>query len=168
MGKKLEEYLPYAKFEGAIETALPVVLGSTLAVTGAVSFSTAPTGDTFFASYFGPPTEAATDRVFFVATRACTVVAISQVHAVAAGGASTLQVVKDTGTDAPGAGTNLLTNNTNAGFDLNATANTVQVGTLSATAADLVLAAGNRLAIDFANTVQSTAGLVVTVQLKTS
>lgn len=164
MGKKLEEYLPLVKFEGQLETALPVVLGSTLAVTGAVTFSTAPTGDTFFANFVGQTTEAATDRVFFVATRACTVVAISEVHSVAAGGASTLQVVKDTSTDAPGAGTNLLS----SAFDLNATANTVQAGALSATAADLVLAAGNRLAIDFANTIQSTAGLCVSVQLKTS
>jgi hypothetical protein len=49
---------------------------------------------------------------------------------------------------------------------LNATANTVQAGTLTSTTADLQLAAGDRLSIDFANAIQSTAGLVVTVQLK--
>lgn len=117
-------------------------------------------------SYIGQTTEAATDRVFFVATRAYRVLAISESHAVAAGGASVLQVTKDTGTTAPGAGTDLLTNNTNTGFDLNATANTVQAGTLTATAASLLLAAGDRLSLDFANTIQSTAGLVVTVSLQ--
>lgn len=114
----------------------------------------------------GQTTEAATDRVIFLANAAYQVVAIRQIHSVAAGGASKLQVTKDTGTTAPGAGTDLLTNNTNTGFDLNATANTVQVGTLTATTADLQLAAGDRLSIDFADTIQSTAGLVVAVSLK--
>ncbi len=114
-------------------------------------------------SFVGQTTEAATDRAFFIANRAYQVTAIRQVHSVAAGGASTLQVTKDTGTTAPGAGTDLLQS---TGFNLNATANTVQTGTLSATASDLQLAAGDRLSIDFANTIQSTAGLVVTVQLK--
>jgi hypothetical protein len=113
-------------------------------------------------SYVGQTTEAATDRPFFIANRAYQVTAIRQVHSVAAGGASTLQVTKDTGTTAPGAGSDLLS----SAFDLNATANTVQNGTLTATAADLLLAAGDRLSIDFANTIQSTAGLVVTVSLK--
>lgn len=110
------------------------------------------------ASYYFTGTPAATDQVFFVATRAYSIVSISQVHSVAAGGASTLQVTKDTSTNAPGAGTDILTNNTNTGFDLNATANTVQVGTFAAT----TLAAGDRLAVDFANAIQSSAGVVVT------
>lgn len=114
---------------------------------------------TFFT--IGAPA-AATDTVFFVATRAYIVVSVSEVHAVAAGGASKLQVVKDTGTDAPGAGTDLLTNNTNAGFDLAATANTVQVGTLTATLATKTLAAGDRLSVDFAQAIQSSSGIAVT------
>ena len=113
-------------------------------------------------SFVGQTTEAATDRAFFIANRAYQVTAIRQVHSVAAGGASTLQVTKDTGTTAPGAGSDLLS----SAFDLNATANTVQTGALTATTADLLLAAGDRLSIDFANTIQSTAGLVVTVSLK--
>jgi hypothetical protein len=104
---------------------------------------------------------AATDTVFFVATRPYIVVYVSEVHAVAAGGASVLQVTKDSTTAAPGAGTDLLTNNTNTGFDLNATANTVQVGTLVA-AATRTLAAGDRLAVDFAQAIQSSAGIAVT------
>lgn len=103
-------------------------------------------------------TPAATDKVFFIATRSMIVASISQVHTIAAGGVSTLQVTKDTGTDVPGAGTDLLA----TPFNLNATANTTQAGALAASAATLTLAAGNRLAVDYANTIQSTAGVVVT------
>lgn len=113
-------------------------------------------------SYYFTGTPAATDQVFFIANRALRVVSVSEVHAVAAGGASVLQVTKDTGTSAPGAGTDLLTNNTNTGFDLNGTANTVQSGTLVATAGVTTLAAGDRLAVDFANAIQSSSGVVVT------
>jgi hypothetical protein len=104
---------------------------------------------------------AATDTVFFVATRAYRVISISEVHAVAAGGTSTLQVTKDTSTNAPGAGSDLL----QAAFDLNATANTVQNGTLVATLATITLAAGDRLAVDFADAIQSSEGITVTVCL---
>lgn len=114
-----------------------------------------------FATYKFTGTPAATDLVFFVAPRAMRILGISQVHSVAAGGTSVLQVVKDTGTSAPGAGTDLLS----TGFNLNATANTVQTGALSTTPADLSLAAGDRLAVDFADAIQSSAGVVVTVMM---
>lgn len=103
-----------------------------------------------------------TDAVFFIATRPLLVTSVSEVHAVAAGGASALQVTKDSTTNAPGAGTDLLTNNTNTGFDLNATANTVQTGTLTATVATKTLAAGDRLSVDFADAVQASSGVAVT------
>lgn len=111
---------------------------------------------------------ATADSVFYVATRPMEVVAIRQVHSVAGsdGSAVNVQVVKDTGTDAPGAGTNLLTNNSNAGFNLKATANTVQTGTLTSTAATKKLAAGDRLSVDFAGTLTDVAGVVVTVTLR--
>lgn len=115
-----------------------------------------------FATYYFTGTPAATDQVFFLATRAMRVKTVSQVHSVAAGGTSTLIVTKDTSTNAPGAGTTVLTGS----FNLNGTANTVQTGTLSATGADLALAAGDRLAVKFANSIQSTAGLVVTVGMQ--
>lgn len=118
-----------------------------------------------FATYYFTGTPAATDTVFFVAPRAMQVIAASCVFSVTAGGASALQVVKDSGTNAPGAGTDLLTNNTNTGFDLALTANTVQVGTLVTTAGVCTLAAGDRLAVDFANAIQSSAGVVVTVAM---
>jgi hypothetical protein len=110
-------------------------------------------------------TEAATDRSFFVADRPYYVQSIACVFSVAAGGASALQVTKDTSTDAPGAGTDLLTDNTASGFDLNATANTPQYGTIATTAGVRKLAKGDRLSIDFANTIQSTAGLQINAQL---
>lgn len=108
-------------------------------------------------SYYFTGTPAATDQVFFVATRPFLVVSISEVHAVVAGATSTLQVTKDTSTNAPGAGTDLLS----AAFDLNATANTPQVGALVA-AATRTLAAGDRLAVDYANAIGTSAGVVVT------
>lgn len=100
----------------------------------------------------------AVDAVFFVATRPMIVTSVSQVHSVAAGGASTLQVTKDSTTAAPGAGTDLLS----AAFNLNATANTVQVGALVTTVATVTMAAGDRLAFDFADAIQSSAGVVIT------
>ena len=108
------------------------------------------------------------DESFFIANRAYEVVAIREIHATAGddAGAVSVQVTKDTGTNAPGAGADLLTNNTNAGFNLKGTANTVQVGTLIATQASLQLAAGDRLSVDFAGTLTTLAGVVITVSLK--
>lgn len=111
------------------------------------------------AVYFFTGAPAATNQAFFLAHRALVVKSIRQVHSVAAGGASTLTVTKDTGTAAPGAGTTLL----QGSFNLNATANTVQSGTLAASAATLTLAAGDRLSVNFANAIQSSAGVVVVV-----
>lgn len=109
----------------------------------------------------GPAVATAVDTVFFIATRAMKVRFISEIHGVAAGGASTLQVTKDTGTNAPGAGTDLLT----TAFNLNATANTVQVGALVGTAGVVDLVAGNRLAVDFANAIQASENVTVTACL---
>jgi hypothetical protein len=108
----------------------------------------------------------ATDRAIFLATRPFDIRLIDEVHSVAAGGASALQVTKDVTTDAPGAGSDLLSNNTNGGFDLNGTANTVQNGTLKTTAGLRKMNAGDRLSIDFAQAIQSTAGLKIAVSLK--
>lgn len=145
---------------GAIDN---MAIGATTPSTGAfTSLTVNGNAGTTCASYYFTGTPAATDQVFFLATRPFLIISISEVHAVAAGGASKLQVTKDTSTNAPGAGTDLLTNNTNTGFDLAATANTPQVGTLVAAAATKTLAAGDRLAVDFADAIQSSAGVVVT------
>lgn len=108
------------------------------------------------------------DEAFFVADRAYEVVSITEVHSVAGNdaGAVNVQVTKDDATDAPGAGDNLLTNNTNAGFNLKGTANTPQIGTLVATLATRRLAVGDRLSVDFAGVLTTLAGVVVTVMLK--
>ncbi len=112
-------------------------------------------------SYYFTGTFAITDTTFFIATRNMRVASISEIHSVAAGGASTLQVTKDTSTNAPGAGTDLLS----TAFNLNATANTVQHGTLVGTAGVVNLSRGDRLAVDFADAAQSSAGVTVTACL---
>lgn len=115
----------------------------------------------FFVSYTsGAPT--AVDTTFFVATRACIVKTISEVHSVAAGGTSTMTVMKDTGTTAPGAGTSL---HQSGSFNLNATANTVQNATVATTITTVSLAAGDRLSVHWANAIQSTTVICVTVGL---
>jgi hypothetical protein len=107
-------------------------------------------------------------QTFFVATKTYQVIAVSFVHGAAETSATTLYALltKDTGTTAPGAGTGLLTNNTNAGFDCKATANTVQTGTLTGTTANLQLAVGDRLAINFSAAATQLAGVTITVSLK--
>jgi collagen type VII alpha len=109
-------------------------------------------------TYFYTGTPAATNQAFFLATRALYLVEVSEVHAVAAGGTSTLGIYHDTSTTAPAGGTDVLS----ADFNLNATANTVQVGSLSATVATKTFAAGDRLSIKFVNAIQSSTGVVVT------
>lgn len=114
------------------------------------------------ATYYFTGTPDATNQVFFVADRPYLVVAATQVHSTAAGGTSTLDITNDSDTDAPAAGDLILA----APFNLNATANTPQAGTLSATAANLQLKVGSRLATKFNHAIQSSAGIVVTVVLK--
>lgn len=107
------------------------------------------------------------DQAFFIADRSYEVLDVREVHATAGndGGAVTLQVTIDSATDAPGAGVNLLTDNTNAGFDLKGTANTVQAGTLGALGTRYLLS-GDRLSVDFAGTLTTLAGVTVTTTLK--
>lgn len=108
------------------------------------------------------------DQAFFVADGSYLVTGVSCIHSTAGSDASAvnLQITKDTSTNAPGAGTDLLTDNSNAGFNCKATANTVQTGTLVSSEATRTLAAGDRLSLDFAGTVTALAGVVVTVSLR--
>jgi hypothetical protein len=107
------------------------------------------------------------DQSFYVATKNTQVTAAYYVHSTAGTDASAVnvQLTKDTGTDAPGAGTNLLTDNTNAGFNCKGTINVVQTGTLTGTTASLRLAPGDRLSADFAGTLTALAGVVMIVVL---
>ncbi len=105
------------------------------------------------------------DQCFFTATKTVKVTRVDYVHSTLGtnGSAVNVQLTKDVSTDAPGAGTNLLTNNTNAGFDCKAAINVVQNGTLSATAANLILVPGDRLGVDFSGTLTALAGVVMVV-----
>lgn len=108
------------------------------------------------------------DQNLFIADQAYQLTAVKCTFATAEATAANLrlQVTKDTSTNAPGAGTNLLTNNSDNGFDCKATANTVQTGTLTATEASLQLAAGDRIALDFEAAATELAGLTVSLTLK--
>lgn len=97
-------------------------------------------------------------RTVFVATRACRLKAVKEVHSTASS-SGTLQIEKCTGTTAPGSGTTLLTGT----MSLSGTANTVVSGTLIATVASLTLAAGDRLSIVIAGTMTNLVGGRVTL-----
>lgn len=103
-------------------------------------------------------------QAFFVAPVAMKVLKVSAVHSAAEATASSLtaDVLKDTGTDAPGAGTSVLGSTK---VNLKGTANTVQSPTLASSAATLTLAAGDRLALKPSAGGTEIAGLVVTVHL---
>lgn len=81
----------------------------------------------------------------FVARRGYQVTSIDYTPDTAQGGALTATVVKATGTATPASATTPM--HAAAGINLNGTAHTVQSITLTSTAADLVLAAGERIAI---------------------
>lgn len=122
------------------------------------------------ASHHAQAAGALVDQTFWICPAADNyqITGIDFVHAVAETTAANLrvQVTKDNGTEAPGAGNNLLTNNTNAGFDVKATANTIQNGTLTATTADLQLTADDRLSVDYEAGATEGVGVTITVTLK--
>lgn len=104
------------------------------------------------------------DQFIYVCNRPAIVTDVRLVYATAETTAATLtlQLTKDTGTNAPGAGTDLL----GTAFNCKATANTVQVGTLITTLATLTLAQGDRLGLDFSAAATELAGLCVAVALR--
>ncbi len=79
-------------------------------------------------------------------------------------GAVTLDVTKDTGTTAPGAGSSILT----AALSAKTAANTVNSPALSATVARLKLAAGDRLSLKTTGTLTALASVVVVVYMQSS
>lgn len=117
---------------------------------------------------FEVPTHASrTTYNVFVARRGYTITAIDYVPDVAQGATLTACVVKVTGTAAPatGAGANMQSSQT--GINLNGTANTVQSIALSGTAANLVLAAGDRIGIVLSGALSTGAGLLTVRMTKT-
>lgn len=112
-------------------------------------------------SFTGETVDLATNRVIFLADRPYYINSADQIHSVAAGGTSTLDITKEVTTGAPGSGTALLS----APFNLNATANTVQNGALATTAGLRKLNAGDRISIKFNHAIQSTAGNKIALRL---
>ena len=111
------------------------------------------------ATYFVTGTPAATNQVFFIATVPIRIVAMSEIHAVTSGGALTINLTKDTATNAPGAGLNIQTGS----FNINTTANTLQNGILSAVAGRLLFAAGERIGVNYTGAIGTASGIVITV-----
>lgn len=109
-----------------------------------------------------PILAATVDNTIFTANEDYKVTGVVYVPTIAGtGGAATIDVKKCTGTQLPSAGTTVVT----AAANLVGTINTPQALTLSATAANLVLASGERLAIDLTGTLTSVVGCL-TVFLK--
>jgi hypothetical protein len=99
------------------------------------------------ASFRVGPHATVTEYDLMVAPRAMQVTRIDVVPSTLQGGALTATVVKAVGTDTPVKTTTPM--HTADSINLNSGAYTVQNVTLTATTADLVLAAGNRIAIDY-------------------
>lgn len=102
--------------------------------------------------------------VFLIVPVACLVTSIKEVHEVLGtdGAAVTLNIEKLTNGVAPGSGSTLLS----TAFDLKATINTVQTGTLVTTAATRSLAINDRLALKKSGTLTAVAGVTVHVELQ--
>lgn len=97
----------------------------------------------------------------FIADRAYQLVSAEEAH-VTASTSGTLQVTKCTGTQAPGSGVNMLTSTLSTA----GTANTVVSGTLSGTAANTVLADGDRIALVTGGTATNYVGGALTIVLR--
>ena len=106
------------------------------------------------------------DQACFIADRVYTVLRIDEVHVVKeSSGTLTIMPRKAEGTEAASSGQALLS----AAFDATATVETVLNGSLTSTGADLILAAGDRLVLDFVTDVAGElSGVVVTFTLDPS
>lgn len=111
---------------------------------------------------------ASVDKWVFVADRAYQVLSVKEVHSVIGGSGAVVRPRKVTaaGTDAPGAAASTTVKElTQADFDLTSTIDTVVSGTLSATASDLLLAAGDKIGLNFGGTLTGLVG-VIAITLK--
>lgn len=106
------------------------------------------------------------DKWVFIADRAYQVVQIEEIHSVVGGASAAVRPRKVTNASAPGAAAGANVKElTQAAFDLTATVNTTQTATLTATAADLQLADGDKISLDFSGTLTGLVGLL-TITLK--
>ena len=112
-----------------------------------------------------PAAAGAVDRVIFTAPYECYVLHANLVSSTLGsdGGAVNLQLTKDAVADVPGAGTDLLANNTNTGFDLKATVNTPQYAQWKTTAGIRNLTRGQRISLDYAGTQTAVDGVFITL-----
>lgn len=99
-----------------------------------------------------------TEYNLFYARRAYLVTAITYVPDIAQGGALTATVVKTSGTATPSSGTTPM--HTAGTINLNGTAHTAQTVTLTTTTANLTLAAGDRIGLDFSGAMTVGSGLI--------
>lgn len=101
---------------------------------------------------------------FWIAPWPCFVERISEVHSSAGtdGGSVTLNIEKLTDGVSIGSGTAILS----TAFNLKATANTTQEGTLTATLVDRRLSTGNRLAMKSSGTLTSVANVTIMVEVR--
>lgn len=104
-------------------------------------------------------------QCFFIADRNYEIVDGSCIFDVTAGGAAKLAITIDKGTTAPGAGNVVQTDNTSAGFDMNATARTTQFMTPASLHLRL-LSPGDRLGLKVTGAAQSIADVEVTATLR--
>lgn len=104
-------------------------------------------------------------QCFFIADRNYEVIDASCIFDVTAGGAAKLAVTIDKGTTAPGAGNVIQTDNTSAGFDMNATARTTQFMTPASLHLRL-MSPGDRLGLKVTGAAQSIADSEITVSLR--
>jgi hypothetical protein len=107
------------------------------------------------------PVTAANYGTFFVADRKYKVIQVQEVHGTASS-SGTVTVEKLTGTQAKGAGNAILSSTISTA----GAANTVNTGTLTATAADLILAAGDRLGLVNGGTLTSSADLTIAILMQ--
>lgn len=115
-----------------------------------------------------PILAASVDQWAFIADSPIKVTGIVCDYSVAGGAGAAVKVRKVTAdTVAPGAAAGATVKELqSAAFDLTATANTKQTATLVAVDADLTLATGDKLGIDFAGTLTGLAGGIVQIRYK--
>lgn len=101
-----------------------------------------------------------TSLTIFIAPRGYRVKSVKLVFSTAST-SGTVDIKKDTGTNAPGAGSSVLTGTMSSA----GTANTVVSGTVTSTVATKTLAAGDRLSVTFGGTMTNQVGLVIIVGL---
>ncbi len=150
---------------------LSVVFAGTLTtlagVEVVVTLSAAGTGKSV-SYYMNANADMVQGQSFFVANRPYIVTGVNIRYSTKSSVAGLkLTVTKETTTGAPGSGTSLLSDNTNAGILVTQTANTTYSGTLTATAATLRMLPGDRLSLEFSGaTLTALVGLVITVTLQ--